>query len=381
MKPLRLGAALAGLCLLAACGTASPEASTQWTVRQMAQAVAASQETPELTEVLPGSALYETYLTGGYGLDPDQVQTGAILAAGGASAQEIAVLQLTGAQAAEEAAQALEDYLQHRAGAFAGYLPEEAALLEDACVAVRGSYAALLACGDPAAAQEAFARCFTLDPPETLEPEADIRGAAAPSVSPEEQSGWRYEKERLLEAWEAGDWSGLAPEDQAILNLCREVLSSVVPADGSPYDQELAVHDWMIAHGSYDSNTLSQLPNFQENPNNQNPYGFLVDGKGICLGYTATFQLFMDLLDIPCITVPGTAYGGTEEHAWNQVCLDDAWYCVDVTWDDPVTSGTVSPYTAHQYFNVTSQYMRDTGHQWDESAVPEALGTVWTWSP
>lgn len=136
----------------------------------------------------------------------------------------------------------------------------------------------------------------------------------------------------------------------------------------------------MIAHGRYDNNTLSQLPDFQENPNNDNPYGFLVDGVGICLGYTRTFQLFMDLLGIECITVEGTAYNYTADHAWNQVRLDGDWYCVDVTWDDPTTSGTVSERNAHRFFNVTSEHMRDTNHQWDEVSVPEATGTAYAWN-
>ena len=184
----------------------------------------------------------------------------------------------------------------------------------------------------------------------------------------------------LLSAWSAGDWSGLAAEDQAILDVCAEVIAAVVPSDGSQYDQELAVHDWMIVHGRYDSNTLSQLPDFQENPNNTNPYGFLVDGVGICLGYTTTFQLFMDLLGIECITAEGAAYSGTSDHAWNQVRLDGEWYSVDVTWDDPTVYGSVSERTAHRYFNVTGRHMRDTDHQWDESAVPEALGTTCAWA-
>ena len=56
----------------------------------------------------------------------------------------------------------------------------------------------------------------------------------------------------------------------------------MVPTSGFEYDQELAIHDWMITHGKYDSNTLSQLPDFQENPNKDDPYGFLVGGVGIC---------------------------------------------------------------------------------------------------
>lgn len=118
---------------------------------------------------------------------------------------------------------------------------------------------------------------------------------------------------------------------------------------------------------------------FQETPNNDNPYGFLVGKKGICLGYATTFQLFMDLLNIECITVSGTAYDNASAHAWSQVCLDGEWYCVDVTWDDPTTSGTVSAQTAHRYFNVTSEYMRSTRHYWDEGSIPDASGTTYSW--
>ena len=98
------------------------------------------------------------------------------------------------------------------------------------------------------------------------------------------------------------------------------------------------------------------------------PLGLLQDGTAICLGYASTFQLLMDLLGIECITVVGASFGSSEDHAWNMVKLDGAWYCVDVTWDDPGGGGQA----IHRYFNVTSQFMRDTDHQWDYGAVPEA---------
>ena len=372
----RLWAGLLAACLLlslAACGGGEEDVETAWTPLQMARA---------------------------------------ILAAGGASAQEIAVLRLTEQADSDGAADALRAYLEARTGDFTGYLPEEAALLEDGAVVARGDWLALLVCGDTAAAEEAFSACFTQAPPaeetapqESAQPPAPdptsapastpvpaeteapapVPTATAPAVVPTPvptappAEPWSYDEARLLAAWERGDWSGLAEEDRAILDVCAQVVADVVPADGSDYEKELAVHDWMVAHGSYDSNTLSQLPDFRENPNNDNPYGFLVDGKGICLGYASTFQLFMDLLGIQCITVQGTAHGGTSDHAWNQVCLDGDWYCVDVTWDDPTTYGTVSERTAHRYFNVTSDFLQDTDHQWEASGIPEAEGTAYAW--
>ena len=87
------------------------------------------------------------------------------------------------------------------------------------------------------------------------------------------------------------------------------------------------------------------------------------------MGYATTFQLLMDMAGIECITVTGAAFGNRENHAWNMVKLNGEWYCVDPTWD-------IAPVFIHMnqynYFNVTSQYMADTDHQWDYDSVPEA---------
>ena len=62
------------------------------------------------------------------------------------------------------------------------------------------------------------------------------------------------------------------------------------------------------------------------------------------------------------------------------VRLDGEWYCVDVTWDDPTMgNGNTNSVVRHRYFNVTSQHMRDTDHQWDYLYVPEATATHYFW--
>lgn len=323
------------LLSLSACGSAeTADTETSWTVWQMAEAIRTSQEPQvEMTAILPGDELYETYLTDSYGLDISSVEDGAIFVAGGASAQEIAVLHITGD--AGNAAEALRRYLGGRIGAFIGYLPEEAALLEGAEVVVRENYAALLACADVPTAQEIFARCFTGDPPIEIPVQLEIPvqqqsqpperessalviesalpaesspdevetqpqptdppeempalpssmppassptpsampeqsasiSSDAPELSPEPPevstpaaSHWSYDKARLLAAWASGDWTGLPAEDKAILGICSQAISSTVLEGASNYEKELAVHDWMIAWGSYDSNNASQIP-------------------------------------------------------------------------------------------------------------------------
>lgn len=52
------------------------------------------------------------------------------------------------------------------------------------------------------------------------------------------------------------------------------------------------------------------------------------------------------------------------------VRLNGEWYCVDATWD----AGKEKP-ARWSYFNVTSDWMADTDHQWDYASVPEATAT------
>ncbi len=83
----------------------------------------------------------------------------------------------------------------------------------------------------------------------------------------------------------------------------------------------------------------------------------------------------MDMAGVECITVTGAAFRNRESHAWNMVKLNGKWYCADPTWDHidvdqdyPIEQ--LMP--LYEYFNVTSQYMADTDHQWDYDNTPEA---------
>ena len=189
-----------------------------------------------------------------------------------------------------------------------------------------------------------------------------------------------YDGARIAEAWRSGSREGLWEQDLAILDALTGI-PALTDENLSDYDRELALHDWMVDWAEYDPGALTSGPVGDPMPDNDNPYGFLTGRKGICLGYASTFQLLMDLSGIECVTVRGMSHGGTSEHAWNLVKLEEKWYAVDVTWDDPVASFPVSRAMAHQYFNVTSEFLRLHDHQWDESGVPEASGEALAWAP
>lgn len=115
-------------------------------------------------------------------------------------------------------------------------------------------------------------------------------------------------------------------------NAKNQILATV--NGNSIYDAILKIHDWLVDNVEYDT-TLNKT-------NAHNIYGTLIEKNVVCEGYARTFKYLLDSTNIPCIVVSGTGTdenGKTENHAWNYVKLDNQWYAVDVTWDDPIIRG------------------------------------------
>lgn len=115
---------------------------------------------------------------------------------------------------------------------------------------------------------------------------------------------------------------------------------------GNNYEQILTIHDTLIDLMQYDQ-TLSR-------PNTHNIYGALIEKQAVCEGYAKAFKYILDSLDIQCILVSGTATnssGQTESHMWNYVHLNNNWYGLDLTWDDPIiVGGLTKNIIKHDYF-------------------------------
>lgn len=85
-------------------------------------------------------------------------------------------------------------------------------------------------------------------------------------------------------------------------------------------------------------------------------YGALVWGYTVCEGYARSMRYLCKQLDIDCIIVTGTSKN--EQHMWNMVRLDNEWYHIDLTWNDPGLDGEGKPKVPlHTYFNVTDEFI------------------------
>lgn len=175
-----------------------------------------------------------------------------------------------------------------------------------------------------------------------------------------------YDTTPVSQAYLSGDTSGLDSFQLKIYQKAVQVIEENISSEMTDYEKELAIHDYLILNVSYDEQMLGVFETHEENA--ENPYGALYDGKAICSGYTTSFQMFMDMLEIPCRSMKAIDADG-EDHAWNMVQIDGEWYYVDVTWDDPVPDreGLVR----NKYFNVTEEYMAFK-HEWHTDDLPEA---------
>lgn len=334
-----------------------------------------------------------TYLENAYKLQGAELswEDGAVSRGVGASAFEIAVVRMEDEGAAVRAATAFMSYISSRQGDFAGYAPAEADMVANGEILQYGSYAALFICpnpGEASAAVEAALKGNSLpelsqaggEPSEAVVPTEQGRpgfDADYPDriefVQPNKDDMTLYDTSAIREAWETGDTSGLSDDDREIYAAAEKVLNKVLKGSVSDLEKEIAIYGWVVDNVDYDwthQDIMASTPR-----ESFTPYGGLVNHTAVCLGYATTFQLLCDLAGVECITVVGAAFLSEEDHGWNMVRLDGNWYCVDVTWDANYReqSGSDWPEEYWNFFNVTSDDMAASNHQWDYANTPEAV--------
>ena len=155
----------------------------------------------------------------------------------------------------------------------------------------------------------------------------------------------------------------------------KEFVSANITKEMSDLDKEIAIHDYLVKNAEYNVEELNDFLSV-----NHNPYGVLINGKGVCDSYAKAFYVLAKASDLEVMYVTGLANNGngSENHAWNMVKLDDGWYNIDVTWDDPVISGgsKKDDYVRYTYFNLSDEKMNKT-HKRDEKVIkyPKANGS------
>ena len=120
------------------------------------------------------------------------------------------------------------------------------------------------------------------------------------------------------------------------------------------------IHDFLINLVTYDEEYVEGDENTISNKAN----GALLNKIALCSGYTDTYALFMDELNIKNFKV------STENHVWNVVYFDNQWLHIDVTWDDDDKNNKANDY----FFLVNTDELlkKDTtDHSFDQTLYLE----------
>lgn len=148
---------------------------------------------------------------------------------------------------------------------------------------------------------------------------------------------------------------------KAIDQKVDDVIIRVVKDDMEIEEKIKAIHDYIIDHAEYD---LTYDPESETNTYHSNiAYGPLLEANAICNGYTDAMAIFLSKLGIQNYKIAAknekneTDDDKVEGHVWNAVKIEDQWYHLDLTWDDPV-SESGKPYLRHKYFLITNEELK-----------------------
>lgn len=157
-----------------------------------------------------------------------------------------------------------------------------------------------------------------------------------------------------------------------IRGIRKKFVSNNITLDMSDYDKALIIHDYIINSSKYDDRLLTEgvVP-----PESYSSYGVLSLGVGVCESYAKAMKYLLDGVGMDSFLVIGDSKG--ENHAWNMVMIEDEYYHIDPTWDDPITDDG-SNILRYNYFNLDDYKISKT-HDWDKERYPTANGNKYNY--
>lgn len=124
------------------------------------------------------------------------------------------------------------------------------------------------------------------------------------------------------------------------------VISELITPTMTDYDKIKVLHDYIINTTVYDKVRADDV-NINSGYLSHNAYGVLISGKGICGGYSDAMAIFLNRLNLNNYKV------SSSNHVWNYVKLNNAWYHLDLTWDDPIVN-TGENILTHNFFLINT---------------------------
>ena len=131
------------------------------------------------------------------------------------------------------------------------------------------------------------------------------------------------------------------------------IKSEIINPHMSNKDKINAFHDYIINNTSYDTERANDINDYTSNNSQGQSHkanGVLNNHIALCSGYTDLMAIFLSSIGVDNYKI------SNNKHIWNAVYLDNNWYHLDLTWDDPVTS-TGENMLIYDFFLITTEQL------------------------
>ncbi len=144
----------------------------------------------------------------------------------------------------------------------------------------------------------------------------------------------------------------------------KEIEKEIWNSSMSNEDKIKEAHNYIINNSKYDKD---RSDNNIVKYKSDTAYGSLLEGYSLCGGYTDAMELFLEDMGIKSYKI------SSENHVWNAVYLNNAWYHLDLTWDDPITTDG-SDILEYNFFLITTSELSELEgeqHNYDKNVYSE----------
>lgn len=145
-----------------------------------------------------------------------------------------------------------------------------------------------------------------------------------------------------------------------------ELYPQLVNSNLSKESNIKAIHDYIINTSRYDKERSdSKIVKYDSDI----AYGNLIQGIGLCGGYTDSMALFLERMGIKNYKI------SSENHVWNAVYLNQKWYHLDLTWDDPISEDGKDN-LEYNFFLISSEELKtleDAQHNFNQEIYQEIV--------
>lgn len=137
---------------------------------------------------------------------------------------------------------------------------------------------------------------------------------------------------------------------EKINNEVDNIINKYLKNSMSDREKIEVIHDYIVNNTKYDKDFCTEEDQSKCETTSiyeaDTAYGVLFEHYGICSGYTDLMAIFLNRLGITNFRVTN------DTHTWNAVYLNNVWYHLDVTWDDPINDEDI---LSHDYFLITTE--------------------------